>query len=36
MLAMEQPLSSGEAYILDHNTKKIDLSVEGSKMGMCP
>lgn len=33
---MEQPLSGGEAYILNKNTRKIDLTEEGAKMGMCP
>jgi len=36
MLAMEQPLSSGEAVILGKNTRKIDLYDDGAKLGMCP
>lgn len=36
MLAMEQPLSTGEAYIMGYNTQKIDLIEEGPRLGMCP
>lgn len=36
MLAMEQGLSGGEAFLLGKNTRKIDLTEDGAQMGMCP
>lgn len=36
MLAMEQPITQGAAYVLNQDTKSIDLGEEGRVIGMCP
>jgi ABC-type multidrug transport system ATPase subunit len=36
MLAMEQPITQGDAYVLNQDTKTIDLGAEGRAIGMCP
>ena len=36
MLAMEQPITKGEACILGNDTRKINLTDKGKGIGMCP
>ena len=36
MLAMDLPISQGDAFILNENISHINLTKEGRDLGMCP